>query len=94
MGVLRERRGGHRVILGKTDQSLFLKEIPAMTAPYSIDPFLSEQLEQASPDMLRQMLQTFITALMGAEAESVCGAEWAGELRSGELPQRLPPPQL
>jgi transposase-like protein len=70
--------GGHRVILGKTDQSLFLKESHAMTAPYSIDPtrFLSEQLDQASPDLLRQMLQTFITALMGAEADAVCGAEY------------------
>ncbi len=49
-----------------------------MTAPYSIDPtrFLSEQLDQASPDLLRQMLQTFITALMGAEADSVCGADY------------------
>jgi len=49
-----------------------------MTAPYSIDPtrFLSEQLEQASPDLLRQMLQSFITALMGAEADAVCGAEY------------------
>lgn len=49
-----------------------------MTAPYSIDPtrFLSEQLEQASPDLLRQMLQSFITALMGAEADTVCGAEY------------------
>lgn len=49
-----------------------------MTAPYSIDPtrFLSEQLDQASPDLLRQMLQTFITALMGAEADAVCGAEY------------------
>ena len=49
-----------------------------MTAPYSIDPtrFLSEQLEQASPDLLCQMLQSFITALMGAEADTVCGAEY------------------
>jgi len=33
-----------------------------MTAPSSIDParFLHEQLEQASPDLLRQMLTTFI----------------------------------
>ena len=33
-----------------------------MTAPSSIDParFLSEHLEQASPDLLRQMLTTFI----------------------------------
>ncbi|MGP5219307.1 IS256 family transposase [Arthrobacter rhombi] len=49
-----------------------------MTAPHIIDParFLSEQLEQASPDLMRQMLTTFINALMSAEAETVCGAEY------------------
>ncbi len=49
-----------------------------MTAPQFIDParFLSEQLEQASPDLMRQMLTTFINALMNAEAEAVCGAEY------------------
>ena len=47
-----------------------------MTAPSSIDPahFLYEQLAQASPDLLRQMLTTFIDALMSAEADAVCGA--------------------
>lgn len=47
-----------------------------MTAPHAIDParFLSEQLAQASPDLMRQMLTTFINALMSAEAEAVCGA--------------------
>ena len=54
-----------------------------MTAPSSIDPteFLHEQLSQASPDLLRQMLTTFINTLMSAEADMVCGAEY-GE-RSG-----------
>src|SRR5688500_4274332 len=49
-----------------------------MTAPSSIDParFLHEQLAQASPDLLRQMLTTFIDALMSAEADAVCGAEY------------------
>ncbi|MET3936961.1 transposase-like protein [Arthrobacter sp. OAP107] len=48
-----------------------------MTAPHVIDParFLSEQLEQASPDLMRSMLTTFIHALMSAEADAVCGAE-------------------
>jgi transposase-like protein len=36
--------------------------------------FLHEQLESASPDLLREMLSTFIAALMGAEADAVCGA--------------------
>ncbi len=49
-----------------------------MTAPSSIDParFLSEQLAQASPDLLRQLLTTFIDTLMSAEADAVCGAEY------------------
>ena len=49
-----------------------------MTAPSSIDPahFLHEQLAQASPDLLRQLLTTFINTLMSAEADAVCGAEY------------------
>jgi putative transposase len=48
-----------------------------MTAPSSIDlsGWLSEQLGQASPDLLRQMIITFVQALMGAEVDAVCGAE-------------------
>ena len=47
-----------------------------MTAPSSIDParFLHEQLAQASPDLLREMLTLFINTLMSAEADAVCGA--------------------
>ena len=46
-----------------------------MTAPHDIDPqaFLSDLLTQASPDLMRQMLTTFINALLSAEADSVCG---------------------
>ena len=49
-----------------------------MTAKPSIDPahFLHEQLASASPDLLRQMLSTFIEVLMSAEADAVCGAEY------------------
>jgi transposase-like protein len=55
-----------------------------MTAPSSIDPsrFLAEQLAQASPDLLRQMLTTFIDTLMSVEADAVCGAEYGA--RSAE----------
>jgi putative transposase len=61
-----------------------LQETDAMTAPSSIDPahFLHEQLAQASPDLLRQMLTTFINTLMSAEADAVCGAEYGA--RSAE----------
>jgi len=50
-----------------------------MTAsPSSIDParLLDEQLAQASPDLLRELLTTLVNALMSAEADNVCGAEY------------------
>ena len=55
-----------------------------MTSAQPIDPrtFLADQLATASPDLLRSMLSTFIQALMGAEADAVCGAGY-GE-RSAE----------
>lgn len=55
-----------------------------MTALPSIDlsGWLSEQLGEASPDLLRQMITTFVQALMGAEADAVCGAEYG--VRSDE----------
>jgi hypothetical protein len=48
----------------------------AMAAKPSIDParFLHDQLESASPDLLRSLLTTFVDALMSAEADAVCGA--------------------
>ena len=47
-----------------------------MTAPSSIDPahFLHEQLAQASPDLLRQMLTTFINTLRGPKRSIVAEA--------------------
>ena len=47
-----------------------------MTAPCSTDlaHFLHEQLAQASPDLLPQMLTTSIDTLVSAEADAVCGA--------------------
>jgi transposase-like protein len=49
-----------------------------MAAGPSIDVsgWLEEQLAQASPDLLRSMVQTFAEALMGAEADAVCGAPY------------------
>jgi transposase-like protein len=49
-----------------------------MTANTSIDPdvFLHERLAQASPDLMRELLTTFINALLSAQADSVCGAEY------------------
>src|SRR2546430_11261237 len=36
--------------------------------------WLRKQLEQASPDLLRVMVEDFAEALMGAEADALCGA--------------------
>jgi len=35
-----------------------------------------DNLEQASPDLLRAMVKTFAEALMGAEADVICGAQY------------------
>jgi transposase-like protein len=49
-----------------------------MTAASSLDParFLHEHLSTASPDLLRELLGVFIDALMGAEADAICGADY------------------
>jgi putative transposase len=46
--------------------------------------WLRKQLEEASPDLLRAMVQDFAEALMGAEADALCGAGY-GE----RTPERL-----
>src|SRR5215217_4320449 len=47
-----------------------------MTVTPSIDPvrLLEEHLAQASPDLLRELLGSFINTLLSAEADAVCGA--------------------
>ncbi|SIS48079.1 hypothetical protein SAMN05444817_1071, partial [Corynebacterium appendicis CIP 107643] len=49
-------------------------------APHSIDPatYLDDLLAQASPDLMRQMLQGFINQILSAQADTVCGAEYGG----------------
>ena len=38
--------------------------------------WLRKQLEQASPDLLRAMVKDMAEALMGAEADAICGADY------------------
>ena len=49
-----------------------------MAAAPSIDlsGWMSEHLEQASPDLLRAMLSSFVEALMGADADAICNAPY------------------
>jgi putative transposase len=58
-----------------------------MAAPHSVDPAqLAEQLASASPDVLREMVTAMANALMSAQADQLCGAEY-GE-RSPERTNR------
>jgi transposase-like protein len=59
-----------------------------MAARDSVDAagFLREQIESASPDLLRAMVKTFADALMSAEADAVCGAPYGQ--RSAERTNR------
>lgn len=49
-----------------------------MAARPSIDPqeLLHEQLAQASPDLLRDLMQMFVNALLSGQADAVCGADY------------------
>ncbi len=53
-----------------------------MTARSSIDPqeFLHEHLAQASPDLMRDMLQMFVNALLSGQADNVCGADYGSRV--------------
>ena len=60
-----------------------------MTAPHIVDPagLLGEALSDASPDLMRSLLQTMINALLSADADQVVGAEW-GQPTPGRAAQR------
>ena len=49
-----------------------------MTAPHLIDPagLLGQALSQVSPDLMRSLLQHVINALLSADADAACGAQW------------------
>ena len=60
-----------------------------MTARPSIDPaeFLHEQLAQASPDLMRELMEGFVNTLLSVEADSVCGAGY-GEVSAQRVNRR------
>lgn len=49
-----------------------------MTAPHILNPaaLLEKGLSDASPDLLRSLLATVVNALLSADADAVCGAEY------------------
>ncbi|GCA97462.1 hypothetical protein NCCNTM_10970 [Mycolicibacterium sp. NCC-Tsukiji] len=44
---------------------------------------LADRLTTCHPDVLRELLATFIHALMGAEADALCGAGQSGQRGGG-----------
>jgi len=60
-----------------------------MTAAHIVDParLLGEALSEASPDLMRSLLQTMINALLSADADAVVGAEY-GRPSPGRTAQR------
>jgi len=52
--------------------------------PNSLDlpAFMAEHLQRAEPDLLRNMLSTFVAALMSAEADAICGAPYGEPLQA------------
>ena len=48
-----------------------------------LESWLRKQLEQAGQDLLRAMVKDFAEALMGAEADALCGAVTGSGRRSG-----------
>ena len=77
------------------------EESRAMAAKPIIDPALSsalptsmptpesiqERLSSASPDLLRELLSTFIDTLMSAEADALCGAPYGQAVSDHGFPQ-------
>jgi len=49
---------------------------PALTRTLDPGEFLHDQLAQASPDLMREPLATFVNALLGADADAICGAAY------------------
>src|SRR5690625_4654025 len=72
-------RGDHRSTF-RINSYISSKGITTMAAaPYSIDPttYLDDLLSQASPDLMRQMLQGFINEDPVTQADQICGADYA-----------------
>src|SRR5712692_9736393 len=63
----------HRVILARSCRTS-ARRSTVVERTMDVSGWLRKQLELASPDLLRAMVKDFAEALMGAEAEALCGA--------------------
>jgi len=44
--------------------------------PMVLVALVREHLAEAHPDLLRSLIETFVEALMGAEVDALCGADY------------------
>jgi len=79
------RRGDHCSIL-EGDETPTIEEETVARDNMDLLGWLRKQLAEAEPDLLREMVKSFAEALMGAEADALCGA--AFRERSGERTNR------
>jgi Transposase, Mutator family len=63
------------VILAESDQRQ-ARRSTVVEVTMDVQGWLRKQLERASPDLLRAMVQDFAGTLMGAEADALCGAPY------------------
>jgi transposase-like protein len=66
----------HRVILASRFPNDEARRTTVVEHTMDVAGWLRKQLEQASPDLLRAMVQDFAEALMGAEVDALCGASY------------------
>jgi hypothetical protein len=93
LGVRSRMIDGHRVILREPSKVMRSKGIDAMTTAHDIDwpQVLADRLTRTSPDVLRELLATFIHTLMGAEADARVRP---AQRRARQLPQRVSAPPI
>src|SRR5438034_3330183 len=65
----------HRVILARSCRTS-ARRSTVVEHTMDVQGWLRKQLEEASPDLLRAMVKEMAEALMGAEADAVCGAPY------------------
>nr|WP_308014765.1 transposase [Nocardia coffeae] len=64
---------------------VFEEKVHAMTAVQRIDPNapFTDQLAVHSPDLLREIVSSFVQSLMSAEADTMCGAGYGERSTDG-----------
>ena len=84
---------GHRVILRETVQSHSSKGIDAMTTAHDIDwpQVLAERLTTTHPDVLRELLATFIHALMARKLMPCAAPDMVSAAPNVPISERLSP---